>query len=118
MKKLIVLFICISSMAFSEVIVRQKSTGDIIYRQNPSFKKGDGLKSAISFSGIALVDLEEVNLSVAVINAKLASKAKEKGRLEVNAFRVDIKELIQALVDLGVVRGPQLIARIKLNKGL
>ena len=46
-------------------IVRQKSTGEILYRSHPEFEKDFGIKNArVMFSGISEADMEEVNVDL------------------------------------------------------
>ena len=41
-------------------VVKQKSTGKIVYRQSPDFEQGKGIINASIFNQIAADDLEEV----------------------------------------------------------
>ena len=44
-------------------VVKQKSTGEIVYRQSPDFEKGLGIINASIFNQISADDLEEVEIT-------------------------------------------------------
>ena len=76
-------------------VVKQKSTGRIVHREEPEFKPGKGKENASTSTGILETDLEEVEVSQADWDAEMALRADERKEGQLN--RPEIKALIEAI---------------------
>lgn len=101
MKALIMLLILsVTICAYADGnAVRVKATGDIIHREIPNFKTGNGLKNAVHFNPeYSAEELEEVLLSKEDFDASVQDDI-DKIKQEENEKIDNIKEVLPNLTD-------------------
>src|SRR3990167_2768368 len=59
-------------------VVKQISTGNIVYRQSPDFEPGKGIECARAMHGLPITDLEEVEITQAEWNAEIAQRVEKE----------------------------------------
>lgn len=91
---LILVLVLVTSFAFAEGnVVRVKATGEIIYRQNPNFKTGLGIKNAIFFNPQYTAneleeDLIDNRADVTAMNATKKAEKEAKKLEKKNALKL------------------------------
>ena len=78
-------------------VVKQKSTGKIVYRQSPDFEKGKGLINASIINSISADDLEEVEINRVEWDASqkdYVDRVERDEKIRVESYRIAEKSLI------------------------
>ena len=78
-------------------VVKQKSTGKVVYRQSPDFEKGKGLLSASVVSSVSVDDLKEVEITQLewdALEKERVDKITRNGKIEKEMYEIAEKSLI------------------------
>lgn len=92
-------------------VVRQISTGRLVFRQEPDFEPSKGVLSVSRNSGIPETDLQEVDVMPADWDAELILRTNEEKERQLN--KPEMKALIEVIEDTLSVARRTLRDRVK-----
>jgi hypothetical protein len=78
-------------------VVKRKSDGKIVYRSEPEFEKGFGIKNAVVLEGGLPKDYEEVEITEGEWNEKVISPIVEENKIQEEIKRILREQVIARL---------------------
>ena len=74
-------------------VVKHKETGEILYRSEPEFEKGFGIKNASIGEGVPETELEEVNITQQEWDEHVAVAVEPSEKERIEALEAEVKYL-------------------------
>lgn len=78
-------------------VVKRKSDGEIVYRQEPEFETGKGIKSAVVLEGGKEEDYEEVDITQVGWDSHIAKEMIKRREAELNTMSPLIESIEESL---------------------
>lgn len=80
-------------------VVKRKSDGEIVYRSDPEFEKGFGIKNAVAIHGGLPEDYEETEITKEEWSTKVVSPIIQENRVNAEMQRLTREQAIINLAD-------------------